>query len=224
MARYANNSNYRNDSLIRKEMCVSDTVVDEVRRIVRTSEIMKEDDAKWPQKNKDGRQELEIRIGGEHISFEVRGQIISLCCSVPPPRCCGEKCACACACLGCGRGMADGFPAWGKQNITDGENRLSHRRHRVSRSRGPARLLLPRPGPQGPHLQPNLAALQDQAHLIVGHQRHRGEKAGRAECDEQASGLDTRNTARQAGASSRAKGERRNVKAVLTPPLTEVRR
>ena len=72
VARYANNSNYRNDSLIRKEMCVSDTVVDEVRRIVRTSEIMKEDDAKWPQKNKDGRQELEIRIGGEHISFEVR--------------------------------------------------------------------------------------------------------------------------------------------------------
>lgn len=70
VARYANNSNYRNDSLIRKEMCVSDTVVDEVRRIVRTSEIMKEDDAKWPQKNKDGRQELEIRIGGEHISFE----------------------------------------------------------------------------------------------------------------------------------------------------------
>ena len=72
VARYANNSNYRNDSLIRKEMCVSDTVVDEVRRIVRTSEIMKEDDAKWPQKNKDGRQELEIRLGNDHISFEVR--------------------------------------------------------------------------------------------------------------------------------------------------------
>ena len=33
---------------------------------------MKEDDAKWPQKNKDGRQELEIRLGNEHISFEVR--------------------------------------------------------------------------------------------------------------------------------------------------------
>lgn len=33
---------------------------------------MKEDDAKWPQKNKDGRQELEIRLGNDHISFEVR--------------------------------------------------------------------------------------------------------------------------------------------------------
>ncbi|PVI08482.1 Mago nashi protein [Periconia macrospinosa] len=69
-ARYANNSNYRNDSLIRKEMCVSDAMVAEIKRIVKDSEILKEDDTKWPQKNKDGRQELEIRIGNEHISFE----------------------------------------------------------------------------------------------------------------------------------------------------------
>jgi hypothetical protein len=34
----------------------------------------REDDSKWPQKNKDGRQELEIRIGNEHISFEVIGR------------------------------------------------------------------------------------------------------------------------------------------------------
>ncbi len=33
--------------------------------------VTREDDTKWPQKNKDGRQELEIRLGGEHISFEV---------------------------------------------------------------------------------------------------------------------------------------------------------
>ncbi|KAK1964671.1 mago nashi protein [Colletotrichum sublineola] len=70
VARYANNSNYRNDSLIRKEMCVSALVIDEIKRIIKTSEIMKEDDSKWPQKNKDGRQELEIRLGNEHISFE----------------------------------------------------------------------------------------------------------------------------------------------------------
>ncbi|KAH7385846.1 Mago nashi protein [Pyrenochaeta sp. MPI-SDFR-AT-0127] len=69
-ARYANNSNYRNDSLIRKEMCVSDALVAEIKRIVKESEILKEDDTKWPQKNKDGRQELEIRLGSEHISFE----------------------------------------------------------------------------------------------------------------------------------------------------------
>ncbi|KAI6768197.1 hypothetical protein HG530_006206 [Fusarium avenaceum] len=70
VARYANNSNYRNDSLIRKEMCVSSIIVDEIKRIIKTSEITKEDDSKWPQKNKDGRQELEIRIGNDHIAFE----------------------------------------------------------------------------------------------------------------------------------------------------------
>ncbi|EMD00848.1 hypothetical protein BAUCODRAFT_29225 [Baudoinia panamericana UAMH 10762] len=70
IARYANNSNYRNDSLIRKEMCVSSLMVEEIKRIIKESEIMREDDTKWPQKNKDGRQELEIRLGSEHISFE----------------------------------------------------------------------------------------------------------------------------------------------------------
>lgn len=69
-ARYANNSNYRNDSLIRKEMCVSHVLIAEIKRIIKDSEIMKEDDSRWPQKNKDGRQELEIRMGHEHISFE----------------------------------------------------------------------------------------------------------------------------------------------------------
>ncbi|KAL8404337.1 hypothetical protein RB594_009261 [Gaeumannomyces avenae] len=70
IARYANNSNYRNDSLIRKEMSVSSVVVDEIKRIVKLSEILKEDDKKWPPKNKDGKQELEIKIGNDHISFE----------------------------------------------------------------------------------------------------------------------------------------------------------
>ncbi|BCS25854.1 mago nashi family protein [Aspergillus puulaauensis] len=68
--RYANNSNYRNDSLIRKEMCVSSVMIQEIKRIIKSSEILKEDDSNWPQKNKDGRQELEIRLGNDHISFE----------------------------------------------------------------------------------------------------------------------------------------------------------
>lgn len=63
--------------------------MEEIKRIIKTSEIIKlvsqerwepttaltmshrEDDSKWPQKNKDGRQELEIRLGNDHISFEV---------------------------------------------------------------------------------------------------------------------------------------------------------
>lgn len=46
-------------------------MIAEIKRIIKESEIMKEDDSKWPQKNRDGRQELEIRLGNEHISFEV---------------------------------------------------------------------------------------------------------------------------------------------------------
>ena len=98
--RYANNSNYKNDTMIRKEMYVNPIVLDELRRIVEDSEvrnplqcyhdiitlsiwspelilaefaqsiqIMKEDDIKWPEPDRVGRQELEIVLGGEHISF-----------------------------------------------------------------------------------------------------------------------------------------------------------
>lgn len=53
-------------------VCVSSLMISEIKRIIKESEIMKEDDSKWPQKNKDGRQELEIRLGSDHIQFEVR--------------------------------------------------------------------------------------------------------------------------------------------------------
>jgi Mago nashi protein len=52
-------------------VCVSSLIIDEIKSIIKDSEVMKEDDTRWPQKNKDGRQELEIRLGNEHISFEV---------------------------------------------------------------------------------------------------------------------------------------------------------
>ncbi|THH10898.1 hypothetical protein EW146_g8225 [Bondarzewia mesenterica] len=68
--RYANNSNYRNDSLIRKEMWVGPLVVKELKHIVEQSEITKEDDTNWPKKNIVGKQELEIRVGNDHIAFE----------------------------------------------------------------------------------------------------------------------------------------------------------
>lgn len=51
-------------------VCVSSVIIEEIKRIIKSSEILKEDDGKWPQKNKDGRQELEIKMGGDHISFE----------------------------------------------------------------------------------------------------------------------------------------------------------
>lgn len=39
--RYANNSNYKNDTMIRKEVRVSKAVLEEVKRIVEESEILK---------------------------------------------------------------------------------------------------------------------------------------------------------------------------------------
>jgi len=67
--RYANNSNYKNDTMIRKEAYVSQSVVTELKRIVHDSEIMKEDDNHWPTPDRVGRQELEIVMGQDHISF-----------------------------------------------------------------------------------------------------------------------------------------------------------
>ena len=67
--RYANNSNYKQDTLIRKELRVNRAVLDEVRRIVAESEVLAEDDAAWPEPDAVGRQELEIVAGGEHVSF-----------------------------------------------------------------------------------------------------------------------------------------------------------
>ncbi|ODQ66734.1 hypothetical protein NADFUDRAFT_50642 [Nadsonia fulvescens var. elongata DSM 6958] len=68
--RYANNSNYRNDDLIRKEVAVGALVVRQLKQMIAESEILREDDSRWPEKNKDGKQELEIRAGKYHISFE----------------------------------------------------------------------------------------------------------------------------------------------------------
>lgn len=57
--------------MIRKEVTVGQSVVEELKRIVEDSEIMKEDDHQWPQPDRIGKQELEIVLGDEHISFSV---------------------------------------------------------------------------------------------------------------------------------------------------------
>ncbi|XP_039262410.1 protein mago nashi homolog [Styela clava] len=67
--RYANNSNYKNDTMIRKEACVHKAVLEELKRIIEDSEVMKEDDTMWPNPDRVGRQELEIVLGEDHISF-----------------------------------------------------------------------------------------------------------------------------------------------------------
>lgn len=67
--RYANNSNYKNDTMIRKEAYVSQSVLKELQKIIVESEVMKEDDTDWPAPDRVGRQELEIVNGSDHISF-----------------------------------------------------------------------------------------------------------------------------------------------------------
>ncbi|XP_003384458.1 PREDICTED: protein mago nashi homolog [Amphimedon queenslandica] len=67
--RYANNSNYKNDQMIRKEVTTNSIVIDELKRIVEDSDILSEDDKLWPSPDRVGRQELEIVCGDQHISF-----------------------------------------------------------------------------------------------------------------------------------------------------------
>lgn len=39
--------------------------------------VPREDDTNWPKKNIVGKQELEIRVGNDHIAFEVRSPLTS---------------------------------------------------------------------------------------------------------------------------------------------------
>ena len=47
----------------------------ELRRIIEDSEVMKEDDSNWPEADRVGRQELEVVLGDEHISFCVSHRV-----------------------------------------------------------------------------------------------------------------------------------------------------
>eukprot|EP00397_Hematodinium_sp_SG-2012_P051072 GEMP01059662.1.p1 GENE.GEMP01059662.1~~GEMP01059662.1.p1 ORF type:complete len:146 (+),score=17.11 GEMP01059662.1:170-607(+) len=67
--RYANNSNYKNDTMIRKEMYVTVPVLSDLKQIIHDSEILQCEDEDWPSPDTVGRQELEVVLGKEHISF-----------------------------------------------------------------------------------------------------------------------------------------------------------
>ncbi|KAJ1936407.1 hypothetical protein GGF37_005621 [Kickxella alabastrina] len=67
---YANNSNYRRDSIIRKQLTLSPALLNEIKRIIADSEIMYESDRKWPKRDNNGRQQLEITMDGKSINFE----------------------------------------------------------------------------------------------------------------------------------------------------------
>ena len=49
------------------------TLVAHFKRIL--MKLYREDDTNWPKKNIVGKQELEIRVGNDHIAFEVRSEL-----------------------------------------------------------------------------------------------------------------------------------------------------
>lgn len=69
--RYANHSRYRDkgSNLIKKQVTVTAPVLEEFKRLVRKQQVMQCSDDKWPQPDRSGRQELEILVDGEHVSF-----------------------------------------------------------------------------------------------------------------------------------------------------------
>ena len=48
---------------------MSKSVLDELARIISTSDVLRSDDSNWPEPDRVGRQELEVVLGNEHISF-----------------------------------------------------------------------------------------------------------------------------------------------------------
>jgi protein mago nashi len=71
--RYANSSKYKNEEMIRREVKVTALVRKEALRIITTSGILSLSDEKWPeagaQGGSDGRQDLDIRVGGQTYKF-----------------------------------------------------------------------------------------------------------------------------------------------------------
>lgn len=64
--RYVNNSNYKSDTLIKKEVYLSDDVLSEMKKIVINSGVLKINSDKWESPDKFGKQYLELDIDGVH--------------------------------------------------------------------------------------------------------------------------------------------------------------
>eukprot|EP00760_Papus_ankaliazontas_P030486 PhM_4_TR4860/c0_g1_i1/m.60043/K12877/MAGOH; protein mago nashi len=72
LLRYANNSKYKKECIIRKEVYCNAIVLAEVQRIILESDILSQNDTDWPRADRSGRQELEIILGNKHISFTTK--------------------------------------------------------------------------------------------------------------------------------------------------------
>ena len=66
-----NNSNYKHESMVRREVFVGPAVTEEFKRIIMESGITQVDDQNWEEPEA-RQQELEIKIGNQHIAFTCR--------------------------------------------------------------------------------------------------------------------------------------------------------
>lgn len=69
LLRYANETHYRRDSTIRKEVKLNKPVIAWLRQTIQATNVMELDDSQWPEADDVGRQELEIKLGSVHIFF-----------------------------------------------------------------------------------------------------------------------------------------------------------
>lgn len=67
--KYANNSNYRKDTIIKKQCKISASVLQEMKRLILESHLLECDDSSWPEPDRNGRQELEVHVGNTHLSL-----------------------------------------------------------------------------------------------------------------------------------------------------------
>lgn len=73
--RYANQTNYRDEEMIRKEVYISLLVLSEFMKIVRQSQILLENDDEWPKPLRESKQELEIRSGKDQKLLKTNGRL-----------------------------------------------------------------------------------------------------------------------------------------------------
>jgi len=67
---YVNNSKYKKDQPIKKELYITRAILDHLKKMIEESDILSFDDYDWPEpSSKDGKQELEIVYHNYHISF-----------------------------------------------------------------------------------------------------------------------------------------------------------
>jgi protein mago nashi len=67
--RYVNSTKYKGEAKIFKQAFVSQSVIAQVKEMVEKSKVIELDDGKWPEPQPDAKQELEVILGDQHISF-----------------------------------------------------------------------------------------------------------------------------------------------------------